>query len=133
MKFLLLFALILLQGGDKITVKNIWIRPAPETFNTAIYCTIVNNGNKPDTLYKVTSPISDEVQIHETYKKDDMMGMREVKNLVVLPHDSLVFKPGGYHIMVINLKENVVVNNFKEATLFFKQAGEIKINAESRR
>ena len=132
MKLILLSVFLLFQSGNNITVKNTWVRPAPESFNTAVYCTILNSGDKPDTLYKVISDISDDIQIHETYKKDDMMGMREVKNLVVAPHDSLVFKPGGYHIMVMNLKENVVINNPKKFTFNFSTAGEIEVEAKAK-
>jgi hypothetical protein len=132
MKLILLSVFLLFQSGNNITVKNTWVRPAPESFNTAVYCTILNSGDKPDTLYKVISDISDDIQIHETYKIDDMMGMREVKNLVVAPHDSLVFKPGGYHIMVMNLKENVVINNPKKFTFNFSTAGEIEVEAKAK-
>jgi copper(I)-binding protein len=47
MKYFLIFALIFFQGGEKIAIKNPWIRPAPEKFNTAFYCTIKNNSNEP--------------------------------------------------------------------------------------
>jgi hypothetical protein len=106
------------------------MRPAPETFNSALYFTVINNGDKADTLYKAESEVSDDVQIHETYKKGDMAGMRPVENLVIAPHDSVVFKPGGYHIMLMKLNENAVVNNIKTVSLFFKRAGQIKIQAK---
>jgi periplasmic copper chaperone A len=129
-KYFLLLAFIFIQGGNKIIIKDAWMRPAPETFNSALYCTVINNGDKADTLYKAESEVSDDVQIHETYKKGDMTGMRPVENLVIAPHDSVVFKPGGYHIMLMKLKENAVVNNKKPVSLFFKVAGQIKIQAE---
>jgi copper(I)-binding protein len=129
MKYLFLFYLIFYQGGNDISVHNAWMRPAPETFNSAFYCTIINNSDKTDTLYKVTSAISDNVETHETYVKGDMIGMRAVKNLIIAPHDSLIFKPGGYHIMIMNLKENATANTSKEMTLFFKKAGVIKVKA----
>jgi hypothetical protein len=59
--------------------------------------------------------------------------MKQVKNLVIAPHDSLVFKPGSYHFMVMNLKENAVVNQTIEMVLFFKAAGKIMIKAEVRK
>ena len=121
---------IFLQGGHNIIVKNAWMRPAPETFNTAFYCTVINNGDKPDTLYKASSEISSNVEIHETYKKGDMMGMRPVKNLVIAPHDSIVFKPGSYHIMLMNIKHNAEKNKKEYVSLFLKGAGEIKIQSE---
>lgn len=130
MKYLFLLAFIFFQGGNKIVVKNAWMRPAPETFNSALYCTVINNGDKADTLYKAESEVSDDIQIHETYKKGDMMGMRPVEDLVIAPHDSIIFKPGGYHIMLMNLVENAVVNHKKSVSLFFKGAGQIKIQAE---
>ena len=129
MKYFLLLSLFFIQGGNTITVKKAWMRPAPKTFNTAFYCTVINNGDNPDTLYKAASDISDNVDIHETYKKGDMMGMRPVQNLVIAPHDSLVFKPGGYHIMVMNLKEDAEINKKENISLFFKVSGEIKIEA----
>lgn len=130
MKYFFLLAFIFIQGGDKIIIKDAWMRPAPETFNSAFYCTIINNGDKADTLYKAESEISDEVQIHETYRKGDMTGMRPVENLVIAPHDSVIFKPGGYHIMMMKLNENAVVNHKKTVSLFFKGAGQIKTKAK---
>ena len=129
MKYLLLLYVLCFQSGDEITIHNAWMRPAPETFNSAFYCTIINSGNTADTLYKAASDISNDVEMHETYMKNDMMGMRPVKNLVIAPHDSLLFKPGGYHIMIINLKENASVNSSKEISLYFKRAGIIKVKA----
>ncbi len=130
MKYILLLTFLLLQGGNNIIVKNAWMRPAPETFNTAFYCTVINNGSLPDTLYKASSDISGDVEIHETYKKGDMMGMRPVKDLVIAPHDSIVFKPGSYHIMLMNLKRSAEKNQKEYVSLFLRVAGEIKIPAK---
>lgn len=129
MKYILLMTFIFLQGGHNIKVKNAWMRPAPESFNTAFYCTVINKGEKPDTLYKASSEISNDVEIHETYKKGDMMGMRPVKNLVIAPNDSIIFKPGSYHIMLMNIKHSAEKNKKEDVSLFFKGAGEIKIQS----
>lgn len=133
MKYLLLLALFFLQGGDKIIIKNAWMRPAAETFNTAFYCTVINNGSTADTLFKVTADISDDVEIHETYKKGELIGMRPVKDLVVAPHDTLLFKPGGYHIMLMNLKHKAESNTKENVSLFFKVAGKIKVDVNIRK
>ncbi len=130
MKYLLLLSFIFLQGGSSILVKDSWMRPAPESFNTAFYCTVVNNGDKPDTLYKATSEISDDVEIHETYSRGDMMGMRPVKNLVIAPHDSLMFKPGSYHIMIMNLKQDLSAGQTRDVLLFFRSAGKVSVKAK---
>lgn len=129
MNYLFLFYLIFFQGTGDITIRNAWIRPAPESFNTAMYCTVINNSIHADTLYKVSSNISDDIEMHETYIKDDLVGMRPVKNFIIAPHDSVVFKPGSYHIMIMNLKEKATENSTKEIYLFFKNSGKVNIKA----
>lgn len=129
MNYLFLFYLIIFQGKSDIVVHNAWIRPAPESFNTALYCTVINNSAETDTLYKITSEISNDIEMHETYMKDNLIGMRPVKNFVIASHDSVVFKPGSYHIMIMNIKENATENSTKEIKLFFKKSGEVQIKA----
>ncbi len=130
MKYLILLILFFFQGDGKITIKDPWMRPAPKSFNTAFYFTVINNSSEADTLYKASSSISEEVQIHETYKKGDLMGMRPVKELIIEPQDSIVFKPGGYHIMLMNLNQDAVINHKQQVSLFFRNAGEVKVQAE---
>ncbi len=115
------------MGG--IIVHNAWIRPAPESFNTAFYCTIVNKNNLADTLYKVSSNISDDIQLHETYMKDDLIGMRPVANLIIPSNDSTMLKPGSYHIMIMNLKGKADENSTVNLTLFFRKSGKIEVKA----
>ncbi len=129
MKYLLILAFIFLQGEAKISVNDSWMRPAPESLNTAFYCTVINNGDQPDTLYKASSDVSEDVELHETYQRGDMMGMRPVKNLVIPPHDSLMFKPGGYHIMIMNLRQDLSAGQMHDVSLFFRSAGEVKVKA----
>ena len=72
----------------KLKVENVWIRPADKGMNSAMYFKIVNHSDKPDTLYKAASITAELVQIHETFKKNGLMGMREVKYIVIKPHST---------------------------------------------
>lgn len=118
---------LLSAGQAKVTVQNAWIRPAGKEMNSAMYFDIVNNSDKPDTLFKAASSTAELVQIHETFNKDGLMGMREVKYVVVPAHSTLSFKPGGYHVMFIKLKRDFKVKTKIDAYLFFKSSGKIKI------
>ena len=113
----------------KLKIENVWLRPADKGMNSAMYFEIVNNTNNPDTLYKAASSTAELVQIHETFKKNGLMGMREVKFIVIKPHSTLTFKPGGYHVMFIKLKKDFKVNSKEEAALYFKHEGMIKVKA----
>jgi periplasmic copper chaperone A len=126
--FLLIFLMTFINTPkDKIEIQNAWLRTAGAGMNTAMFFDIVNNSDKPDTLYKVESDLAELVQIHETYKNGDMMGMREVKNVVVKPHSTFKFKPGGHHVMFINLKNDIKEGDKTEVTFFFKVAGKMKV------
>ncbi len=129
MNYLFLIYLFFFQDMGGIIVHNAWIRPAAVSFNTAFYCTIVNKNNQADTLYKVSSNISDDIQLHETYMKDDLIGMRPVANLVIPSNDSTMLKPGSYHIMIMNLKEKADENSTVNLTLFFRKSGKIEVKA----
>ncbi len=41
------------SSGDKVEIKDAWLRTGAEGLNSALYFNIENNGDKPDTLYKV--------------------------------------------------------------------------------
>jgi periplasmic copper chaperone A len=131
-KLILLFFTLLISCSNtgKLKVTDAWFRTVMKGMNTALYFTIENNSDKQDTLYAVSSLISVMVQTHETFAKDDMKGMRPVKFIVVNPHSKIEFKPGGYHVMAMNVKDDYKLKFSAEFILYFKQKGEMKIIAK---
>ncbi|RPI75322.1 MAG: copper chaperone PCu(A)C [Ignavibacteriales bacterium] len=129
MKLFFLFLVLSIPQTQNITIENAWMRNASEGMNTGLFFDIKNNGTEPDTLYKAESDLAELVQIHETYRNGDMMGMREVKNIVIEPDSTFQFKPGGYHIMLIMVKQDLKEGDTEEVSVFFKKAGEIKVSA----
>jgi periplasmic copper chaperone A len=132
MKSIFALIIILFVSGDAIKIHDAWMRPGAEKMGTALYFTIDNTTSEPDTLYKVTSDISDKIQIHETYKEGELNGMREIKRLVIEPNSTIDFKPGSYHIMVMKLKKDILKGNKAEFTLYFSKAGKVKIEATAK-
>ena len=57
----------------------------------------------------------------------DIMKMREVKSLIVPAGGALELKPGGYHMMLINLKAPLKQGDKVPVTLKFEKAGEVKV------
>ena len=125
-----IFVLPQISAGNKLEVKDAWLRTGASGLNSALYFKIENNTEKPDTLYKVSSDIAQHIMMHETYKKNDMMGMREVKNIVIKPGSSVEFKPGSYHVMLMELKKDLKEGDETNFILHFKSAGEMKITAK---
>lgn len=125
-----IFILMFVGQQDQIKIKDAWIRPGAKEMNTAMYFTIENNGNKPDTLYMVKSKLAQKTEVHESYSKDGMMGMRPAELVVIKPKSLFKFNPGGHHIMLIKLKKDLKSGSEGEVTLFFKKAGVVKVKAK---
>lgn len=118
------------QEPDELLIKEPWIRPGAEDMATAFYFVVENNSDKADTLYKAVSDIAGRVEIHETYKKEDMMGMREVEFIVIPAKSGFQFKPGAHHIMLMKLKKDLLAGDEEEIALYFKNSGEHKLKVK---
>lgn len=111
----------------KIEVKNAWVREVPPVSSmSAAYMIIENKGDKPDKLLSASTNIAKTVEIHETLGGK----MRRVKALEIPPGKSVELKPGGYHLMLINLAQKPKEGQKVELTLKFEKSGEVKVQAD---
>ncbi|TSA29826.1 MAG: copper chaperone PCu(A)C [Ignavibacteriales bacterium] len=117
--------------NSKLKIQNAWVRPAAKGANSALYFVIENNSIKTDTLIGAESKIAEEVEVHESFKKDnDRMGMRPAGKLAINPKSEFEFKPGGFHIMLLGVTKDLKIGDKIEVVLLFKNKGKIKIKAE---
>ena len=115
--------------SPQIKIENAWMRTANKGMNTALYFDIKNLTSKDYELVDVSSDIAKVVQIHETFKQGENLGMRKVESITIKSKSTFHLAPGGFHVMVIRLKENLKPGDKKEFILTFKNHGEIKIIA----
>jgi copper(I)-binding protein len=92
----------------------------------------VNRGATPDALVSATADVAASVEIHETRNMSGMMMMEKVPKVVVPPGARVELKPGGYHLMLIGLKQALGPGQTVTLTLVFERAGAIKARAEVR-
>ncbi len=107
-----------------------WVRPSPMTAgNGAAYGLLTNLGGEMDTLVSVSTDAAEVVELHEmAFDENDVMMMREVEGgFMIPPHDFVELKPGGLHIMLINLVEELVEGETIDLTLNFEHAGEVLV------
>lgn len=115
---------------EGINIAASWVRPSSKGSNTGMFFRVSNNGNKPDTLFAAESNIAEKTEVHETFQQgEDMMGMREVEHIVIEPGETFDFKPMAYHIMLINLNEDLEDGDSATITLQFKNAGMVSVTA----
>jgi periplasmic copper chaperone A len=112
-----------------LKIENAFTRPTPGGAAVAAgYLTIVNGGNTPDRLVSVTSDISAKAQIHEMKMDNGVMEMREVPDGLPIPAGaSVMLKPGGYHIMFVDLKRPVKPGDVIHVVLTFEKAGKVDV------
>jgi periplasmic copper chaperone A len=115
--------------GD-ITVSNGWAKATlPGQPAGGGFVTLANKGATADALISVTSPVSSNVQIHEMSMDSDVMKMRELINGLAIPAGATVeMKPGGFHIMFMDLKEAFKEDKIVKVTLKFTRAGEVTLD-----
>jgi len=106
-----------------------WTRATPPTAKAGGgFVTITNQGTTPDRLIAVRSAASDKVEIHEMKMDGNVMRMRELdKGVEIPPGATVTLKPGGYHIMFMELKAPFAKDAKVPVTLVFERAGSIDV------
>lgn len=92
------------------------------------YILITNNGAEADRLVSADAAFAGKTQIHEMSMQGEVMKMRQLENGLEIPAGgSVELKPGGYHVMFMQLKEQMKPGEMRKATLVFEKAGQIEI------
>lgn len=109
-----------------IAIEKAWSRTTPPGANVAAgYARIINQGNSADKLIGGTSPVG-RVEIHEMKMRNGVMQMRLLNGLAIPAKGSVELKPGGLHIMFVNVKAPLKQGQDLKATLNFQKAGKIE-------
>ena len=124
--------------GVKVWIEGAWARRAPMmkgdsiagSGNGAVYLTIVNSGSVSDDVIAASSDAAATVELHESYEESGMMMMRPMTKLRVPARAKLEMKPGGYHIMLTNLKRELKAGQVINLTLVFQKAGRVPVKAK---
>jgi copper(I)-binding protein len=114
-----------------MTVTNAWVRETTDvTRPGGGYLTLTNGTEEADALVGVTSPAAMSVQVHETFADaSGMMAMRPIAQLPVPAGGSVELKPGGYHLMLMGLKQPLAAGQTVELTLTFEHAAPVTVQA----
>jgi copper(I)-binding protein len=109
------------QGAVPVSVEQAWARPTlPGTDTSAAYMTLT--AREPLTLVGASTPAAGIVEIHEMRMEGDVMKMRAAESLPLAVGKPLQLKPGGYHLMLMDLKAPFQAGNQVTVTLRFRDA-----------
>jgi copper(I)-binding protein len=125
------------QGATQksLTIEQPFARAtAPAAKVAGAFMTIKNGGATPDRLLGAASPVAGVVELHEMTMDGNVMKMRAVPGIDVAAGGKAELKPGGYHVMLRDLKAPLVEGQSFPLTLRFEKAGtvEVKVQVEAR-
>ncbi|MDZ7720111.1 MAG: copper chaperone PCu(A)C [Balneolaceae bacterium] len=116
--------------SDGIEVAGAWARPGREAGVSAIYMNILNGSAQADTLTSISSPVAGMAEVHETYEQEEgMMGMRPAETVVLPARGSLSLKPGGLHVMLMQLNRELKEGDSIDFTIEFANGAEMTLSA----
>lgn len=115
-------------GAEKgIEIREAWARPAAQGENGVIYFVIHNDAREADELTGISSDVAEAIEVHESMLDEDVMQMHQLES-VPLPADAeIAFEPGGLHVMLVGIKNDLEIGDQVEITLHFKNSADITL------
>jgi copper(I)-binding protein len=114
--------------GD-VEVHDAWMRTAVRGENAAVYFDLHNHSSTADELLGASSDAAEAVELHESVMEGDVMTMNMLPSLPLAAGAEMTFEPGGLHIMLIRLKQDLQTDDHVELVLHFKNSGDLTITA----
>ncbi len=117
-----------IKAGD-LVITQAWSRATPGGAKVGGgYLTIENKGSVADRLIGGASEVAEKVQLHEMAVNNGVMTMRPLdQGLVIEPGKTVKLAPGGYHLMLLDLKSPLRQGEKVPVTLEFERAGKVSL------
>jgi copper(I)-binding protein len=117
------------KAGD-LVITQAWSRATPGGAKVAGgYLTIENKGSAPDRLIGGSTDVAAKVQVHEMATTNGVMTMRPLDGgLTIEPGKTVKLAPGGYHLMMFDLKSPLKQGDKLPVTLEFEKAGKVEVS-----
>jgi periplasmic copper chaperone A len=133
MKKLLITALLAMTASawaqTTVKVEDAWVRGTVATQKaTGAFMRLTPSANA--RLVAAQSPVAGVVEIHEMAMENDIMKMRQIPGLDLAAGRTLELKPGGYHVMLMDLKQPMKGGDSVPITLVFEDADKKRFTQE---
>ena len=130
MKYLLLaLMLVATPALSQVEIENAWARATPPGAKTgAGYMRIRNKPSSPDRLVGAESALAARVETHVHFKQGEVMRMRQVQGFDIPANGGFELKPGGAHLMFVDIRRPFKEGEKIPATLKFERGAAVKVD-----
>lgn len=126
----IVFLLLMSLQISAQVVTNPWVKAAPPGLKmSAAYMDIKNDTKKDIYLKAVKTTIAEHPELHTHTEMNGVMKMRQVKNIVIKPSQTVSLKPKSFHIMLIQLTRNIKAGERIKLNLIFSNKKVITVLA----
>ncbi|MFO0010692.1 MAG: copper chaperone PCu(A)C [Betaproteobacteria bacterium] len=124
---LLLLSLLALPVRAQVEVGGAWVRPTVEgQLGTGAFMTL--RSREPLRLVGASSAVAGVVEIHEMALQNNVMRMRAIEALPLPAGQPVELKPGGYHVMLMDLKRTLRAGEQVAIELQFETADKRRVS-----
>ena len=124
-KLLSLLLMAALPALAQVTVGEPWVRATVAAQKaTGGFMTLTSTQNTK--LIGVSSPVAGVVEVHEMKMDNDMMRMRQIPSLDLPAGKPVKLAPGGYHLMLLDLKQPLKNGDKVPLTLEIEDAQKVR-------
>ena len=118
------------EKGD-IQVRHPWSRATPPGAKVAVgYMEIRNRGAQPDRLLSASSAVAKRVEMHVTQREGEVLKMRQVESFEIPARERFTLRPGGSHLMLVDVVQPLQKGERFTMKLRFERAGEMEVELE---
>jgi copper(I)-binding protein len=121
-----LLGLIAAPALAQVTIENAWTRATAPGAKVAGGYMVVKNSGAADRLLGASSPAAARVELHVHVNEGGVMKMREVSGYDIPANGTFELKPGGAHLMFMEIRRPFVEGEKIPVALKFEKAGEIR-------
>jgi hypothetical protein len=125
-RWLIALMFIALPAWAQVSVEQPWTRATPPGAKVGAGFMRLRNAGAADRVVGASSPVARRVEMHVTLREGDVRKMREVKSFEVPAGGSFELKPGGAHLMLLDLKRPLKKGEKVPLTLKLEKGGEVK-------
>lgn len=125
---LIVFFLSACDTGEGIESHEAWVRSALQGENTAAYLILHNHTDVDDALIGISTEAANAVELHLTEVTNDVMRMNLLESIEILADDEVEFKTGSYHIMLVDLKQDLKAGDEITVTFDFENYADVTVN-----
>jgi len=105
----------------------------PGQSTAAVYLKLENKSAQTLVINHIVSSVSDHIEVHRNIYQEGVMQMRSVRHASIAPNSTMLFAPGGYHLMLFDVNDGLAVGDHFPLTIEFqggvKAEGTVSVEA----